>query len=160
MPLENVDNSSTLANGLFTTLVAGIDIPVAPDFTDPLFSITPDTTSDLYSEIVGATVAEVTDKDPEGTGSFDTFMLSIKEHLDIEREAGRLSTNEYTKIYAEMTVQVLNQATSFTLQKEQARWSAVTAQMQARIAEIQATEALVNLERTKIDAINSHFTLN
>lgn len=159
---ENIDNSSTLANDLFTTLTAGVTIPASPDFSDPKYDITPDETSDLYSDIAGATIAEVTagEHTLEGTGAFDVFMTAMDKHLEREFKGNRLTGSQYAEVYTAVANQVMSQAVSFTLQKDQARWAAVTAQMQARIAEIQATEALVNLEKTKIEAAQSNFQLN
>lgn len=159
---ENTDNSSTLANDLFTSLTAGITIPPSPDFSDAKYDITPDQTSALYSDITGATVAEVTAGSGtlEGKGVFDVFMQAMDKHLEREFKGNRLTGSQYAEVYTTVANQTMSQAVSFTLQKEQARWAAVTAQMQARIAEIQATEALISLEKSKIEAAESNFQLN
>lgn len=159
---KNTDNSSTLANDMFTALTTGITIPASPDFSDPKFDFEPDTTSALYSDINGATIAEVTAGEGtlEGTGAFDVFMTAMDKHLEREFKGNRLTGSQYAEVYTAIANQVMGQAVSFTLQKDQARWAAVTAQMQARIAEIQSTEALINLEKTKIEAAESNFQLN
>lgn len=158
----NSDNSSTLANSLFTTLTAGVTIPASPDFSDPKFDFDPDTSSALYQDIVGATIAEVTlgDKTIGGTGAFDVFMTAMDKHLEREFKGNRITGTQYAEVYTAVANQVMSQAVSFVLQKDQARWNAVTAQMQARIAEIEATVALVNLERAKIETANANFQLN
>lgn len=158
----NIDNSSTLANNLFTTLTSGVTIPASPDFSDSKYSFTPDTNSELYKDIVGATIAEVTagENSLEGQGAFDVFMTAMDKHLEREFKGNRITGSQYAEVYTAVANQVMGQAVSFTLQKDQSRWNAVTAQMQARIAEIQATEALVNLERAKIQAANDNFQLN
>jgi len=158
----NTDNSSTLANEMFTALTAGVTIPPSPDFSDPKFDFTPNQASALYTDIVGATIAEVTQGEHtiEGTGAFDVFMTAMDKHLEREFKGNRLTGSQYAEVYTAIANQVMGQAVSFTLQKDQARWAAVTAQMQARIAEIQATEALINLEKTKIEAAESNFQLN
>ena len=159
---ENVDNSSTLANNLFTTLTAGITVPASPDFSDPKYNFDPDTTSALYQDIVGATIAEVTQGEQtlEGTGAFDVFMTAMDKHLEREFKGNRITGSQYAEVYTAVANQVMGQAVSFTLQKDQARWAAVTAQMQARIAEIQATAALIDLEKTKIETAQANFQLN
>ncbi|WHM52892.1 hypothetical protein [Sulfitobacter phage vB_SupP_AX] len=158
----NIDNSSELANSLFTTLTSGVTIPASPDFTDAKYSFTPDTDSELYKDIVGATIAEVTagENTLTGAGAFDVFMVAMDKHLEREFKGNRITGSQYAEVYTAVANQVMGQAVSFTLQKDQSRWNAVTAQMQARIAEIQATEALVNLERAKIQAANDNFQLN
>ena len=155
----NSDNSSTLANNLFTALTAGVTIPPSPDFSDPKYDFTPDETTDLYKDIVGATVAEVTlgENTIGGTGAFDVFMTAMDKHLEREFKGNRITGSQYAEVYTAVANQVMGQAASFVLQKDQSRWNAVTAQMQARIAEIQATEALINLERTKIEALNANY---
>lgn len=158
----NSDNSSTLANSLFTALTAGVTIPPSPDFSDPKFDFDPDTSSDLYKTVAGATLPEVTlgEKTIGGTGAFDVFMTAMDKHLEREFKGNRITGTQYAEVYTAIANQVMGQAVSFVLQKDQARWNAITAQMQARIAEIQATEALINLERTKIEAANANFQLN
>jgi hypothetical protein len=159
---ENTDNSSTLANGLFTALTAGVTIPASPDFSDSKYDFTADPTSDLYKDIVGATVSEVTAGEGtlEGPGAFDVFMTAMDKHLEREFKGNRITGSQYAEVYTAVANQVMGQAVSFTLQKDQAKWAAVTAQMQARITEIQATQALVELERAKIEAANANFQLN
>lgn len=159
---ENIDNSSTLANDLFEDLTEGITIPPSPDFSDPKFDMTPDKTSDLYSEISGVSVSEVTEGECslDGSGAFDVFMTAMDKHLEREFKGNRLTGSQYAEVYTAVANQTMGQAVSFTLQKEQARWAAVTAQMQARIAEIQTTQALVDLEKAKIEAAESTFQLN
>ena len=158
----NEDNSSGLANGLFTSLTTGVNIPPSPDFTDAKYDFTPNQNSALYQTITGATISEVTagDETLTGPGAFDVFMQAMDKHLEREFKGNRITGSQYAEVYTAVANQVMGQAVSFTLQKDQARWAAVTAQMQARIAEIQATEALINLERTKIEASNANFQLN
>ena len=158
----NTDNSSTLANNLFTTLTSGVNIPQSPDFSDPKYNFTPDTTSALYQDVIGATIAEITAGEDtlEGPGTFDVFMQAMDKHLEREFKGNRITGSQYAEAYTAIANQVMGQAVSFTLQKDQARWQAITAQMQARIAEIQATEALISLEQKKIEAVNVNFQLN
>lgn len=158
----NVDNSSDLANDLFTALTAGVTIPAAPDFSDPKFDFEPDETSDLYSDIDGASIAEVTKGSDtlEGDGAFDVFMTAMDKHLEREFKGNRITGTQYAEVYTAVANQVMGQAVGFVLQKDQAKWAAITAQMQARIAEIQATEALINLERTKVEATKAIFDMN
>ena len=160
MAVENLDNSSELANSLFTSLTDGITIPSVPDFSDPKFDFTPDQSSDLYGDVESATIKDVTEVCLDGDGSFDKFMAAMDIHLEREYEKGRLSGTQYAEVYASTIQAVLGQAVSFSLQKEQSRWGAVTAQMQARIAEIQATQALIELERAKLGTAKEGFDMN
>ena len=158
----NTDNSSALANDLFTALTAGVNIPAPPDFSDSKYNYTPDQTSELYKDIKGITTAEVTAGENTliGSGVFDVFMQAMDKHLEREFKGNRITGSQYAEVYTAVANQVMGQAVSFALQKDQSRWNAVVAQMQARMAEIQATEALVRLEQTKIEAANANFQLN
>jgi hypothetical protein len=158
----NTDNSSSLANSLFTTLTAGVTIPPSPDFSDAKYSFTADPSSVLYQDIDGATIDEVTlgAQTIGGTGAFDVFMAAMDKHLEREFKGNRITGSQYAEVYTTVSNQVMGQAVGFTLQKEQARWQAIALQMQARIAEIQATEALINLEKAKLEASNADFQLN
>jgi hypothetical protein len=156
----NIDNSSELANSLFTTLTSEITVPSIPDLSGPNYTITPDTDSDLYQDIVGATLAELTTAELDGTGAFDVMMQAMDKHIQREFRDGRITGTQYAEVYVGVTNQVIQNATQFVLQKDQARWQAITAQMQARIAEIQATQALIELEKTKFETITQAFQMN
>jgi hypothetical protein len=54
---------------------------------------------------------------------------------------------------------VLGQSTSFLLQKDQAKWAAITAQYQARAAAIGETTALIELERVKAETAKMVFDM-
>lgn len=158
----NVDNSSPLANDLFDTLTAGLTIPAAPDFSDPSFTFTPDTSSELYQAVDPATIADVTAGEDTltGPGAFDVFMQAMDKHLEREFKGNRITGSQYAEVYTAVSNQVMAQAVTFALQAPQAKWGAIMAQMQARVAEIQVTEAMVRLEQAKIEASKSNFELN
>jgi hypothetical protein len=157
---ENKDNSSQLANNLFDSLTAGVTIPAAPDFGDSKYTFNPDNTSELYKDVAGATIAEVTENKLEGDGAFDVFMSAMDKHLEREFKSNRITGSQYAEVYTAVANTVMSQAVGFTLQKDQSRWAAITAQMQARIAEIQATEALINLEKTKVETTTAFFNMH
>lgn len=157
---ENTDNSSQLANDLFTALAAGITIPAAPDFSSPNFNINPDENSILYEDVVPVDISAVTEDCLDGNGAFDKFMSAIDKHLEREFKGNRITGSQYAEVYTAVANQALSQAVGFSLQKDQAKWQAIQTQMQARIAEIQATEALINLEKTKFETVQAQFAMN
>lgn len=156
----NIDNSSTLANDLFTALAGGLTIPTAPDFSGDKYTIDPDTTSELYADVATVSIADVTEACVDGNGAFDKFMQALDVHLTREFENNRITGSQYAEVYTAVANQALGQAVGFSLQKDQARWQAITAQMQARIAEIQATQALIELEKTKFETVEAQFKMN
>lgn len=157
---ENADNSSQLANDLFTALAGGLTIPTAPDFSGNQFNITPGDDSDLYGDVATVSISDVTEDCLEGGGSFDKFMSAMDKHLEREYEKDRITGSQYAEAYVAMAQQAMGQSVSFALQKDQARWQAIQAQMQARIAEIQATQALIELEKTKFETVQAQFQMN
>ena len=155
----NIDNSSQLANSLFDDLTTGFTLPSLPDFSDDKFNFNPDPDSPLYKDIVSVQISDVTTDSIEGTGAFDIMMSSLQNHLDKEYKEGRIVGSEYAQVYLGGLQTVLNTATSFALSKEKTKWEAITAQMQARIAEIQATQALIDLERAKFETSKALFDM-
>lgn len=139
-----------LAQQLFDSLTNDAPTPPTIDFTDPKFNFDRDLTSDLYAKATKLVIDDLTTVDLEGTGVFDKLMASMDLHIQREFKGNRITGDQYAKVYTEVMNGVLGSSVQFLLAKDQAYWSAITAQMQARIAEIQATEALIKLEETKV----------
>lgn len=152
-------NADGHANDLFTSLTADAPTPPTIDFNDSKFNFELDKSTDLYDTVTALTLEDLTEVSLEGDGAFDKLMCSIDLHIEREFKNSRITGDQYAKVYTEVTVAVLNTATQFLLQKDQAHWNAVTAQMEARIAEIRATEALVNLEKVKAETAKMVFDM-
>lgn len=152
-------NAAAIAIELYPTLTDGFTIPELPDFTLDKFNFDPDLTSDLYQDPKAVTVGDVTDACVDGDGDFDIMMKAVDAHLEREFKGNRITGAQYAEVYASVIQSTLNNATSFTLQKDQARWQAITAQMQARIAEIEATKALISLEQAKVETAKAIFDM-
>ena len=150
-------NADTQANTLFTSLTADAPTPPTIDFAD--FTFEADTTSPLYADIDPITLAQLTEVDLEGLGVYDRLMASVDLHIQREYKGNRITGDQYAKVYTEVMTQVLGQSTQFLLQKDAAKWSAITAQMQARVAEIGVTQALVELERVKAETAKMVFDM-
>lgn len=141
-----------LAQQLFVALTLDAPIPPTIDFSDVKFNFSPDKTTELYSDITPVDIEDLTTVDLEGTGVFDKLMAAVNLHINREFKNNRITGDQYAKVYTEVMTGVLGNAVQFTLQKDQAKWAAITSQMQARIAEIEATRALIQLETTKFEA--------
>lgn len=139
-----------LAQQLFDSLVA--DAPTLPtvDFSDDKFTFEPDATSELYKDAEPISLEELTVVDLGGSGVFDKLMAAMDLHINREFKSNRITGDQYARVYTEVMSGVLGSSVQFLLAKDQAHWAAITAQMQARIAEIQATKALIELEEAKI----------
>ncbi len=158
--IENVDNSSDLANDLFTALTAGITIPAAPDFSGEQFNVEIDKNGVLYGDVSDITIGDVTTDCLDGTGAFDKFMSAMDKHLEREFKGNRITGTQYAEAYVQIANGMMGNATSFALQKDQAKWSAIQVQMQARIAEVQASIALIELEKAKFETVKAQFDMN
>lgn len=148
-----------LANQLFTSLTADAPTPPTVDLSDAIFSFTADPDSELYKALQTVTLEQLTEVDLEGAGVFDKLMSAVDLHIQREFKGNRLTGDQYAAVYTEVMTGVLSQSTQFLLQKDQAKWAAITAQMQARIAEIQATVALVELEKVKVETQKAIFDM-
>ena len=158
MPLSELDVDG-LANTLFTSLTADAPVPPTVDLSGDLYSFTPDETSKLYALPSSVTLAELTSGDLEGDGVYDKLMASVDLHIQREYQGNRLTGDQYAKVYTSIMTAVLNESTKFLLSKDKVHWDAITAQMEARIAEVRATEALISLERTKVETQKSIFDM-
>lgn len=152
-------NADGQANALFTSLTADSPTPPTLDLSDSKYDFTTDSSSELYSAVNTVTLAQLTEVDLEGEGVYDKLMKAMDLHIQREYKGNRITGDQYAKVYTDVSTAVLGQSVSFLLQKDQVKWAAITAQMQARIAEIQATEALINLEKTRIQAQQAVFEM-
>lgn len=135
----------TVADNMMAALGVDITIP-AVDLSGAQFQI-PDTIGNpLYDEIQALTIAELTTGAVGGSGTFDQVMKSISVHLKDEFNKGRITGDQYTKAYIELTGGALSSGLQFLLQKDQSKWSAVLVQLQARKAEIEAVTARLGLK--------------
>lgn len=143
-------NADTLANNLFTTLIAGEDFTLpAVDFDDPQFDIPSETGNSLYDDIPRLTEADLTERKVNGAGMFDGIMSSIDAHIRREYEAGRITGKDYAEAYMTLTQTALGSAVQYLLAKDQSFYQAQLAQMQARAAEIAAVGERIRLETAR-----------
>ena len=145
---EMVDD---LANQLFTSLISDAPVPPTVDFTNPDFTFVKDLTSDLYSDPTPISIDDLTVVDLAGDGVYDKLMRSVDLHINREFKNNRITGDQYAKVYTEVMGGVLSTSVQFVLQKDQAKWASITAQMQARVAAIQAVQALIELEKAKAE---------
>lgn len=101
---------------------------------------------------VSATLEEVTTKDPDGTGAFDTFMTAISKHLEKEFSQGRIVGADYSNAYIAAMQMALQQAVDFVLKKDQVFISATTAQLAAVDAAIGIIKSKIALITAQIQA--------
>lgn len=101
---------------------------------------------------VSATLEEVTTKNPDGTGAFDTFMTAISKHLEKEFSQGRIVGADYSNAYIAAMQMALQQAVDFVLKKDQVFISVTTAQLAAIDAAIGIIKSKIALITAQIQA--------
>lgn len=153
--MANSCGAGDLANTLLPSLIEGknFDLPDI-DLNSPDFKIPAKDLSDpIYSKVKSLTLTELTEREVDGNGVFDALMTSMKVHLREEYDASRITGDQYTKAYIELSATVLGTATQFLLGKDQAFWQAIIAQQQAQRAVIETVTARIGLETTKAQLI-------
>lgn len=146
MPLT----ASTLAEQILTQLGQDFSLPPV-DLSLPQFQI-PTAENSEFGELnkpVPITVEELTDGTVNGEGSFDKIMTSNKAHLLEQYEKGRITGDQFSKAYIELTTAAMSAGVQIVLGRDQTYWQAQLVRMQGRRAEIEAITAMVQLEVTK-----------
>lgn len=151
-----------LANSLTTSLVAGQDFSLPDvDLDGPEFSISANDEG-LSQTVVHLTNADLTSGTVAGQGTFDTLMRGARSHIQEEFEKGRITGEQYAKVYMAMIESAMSTSVQFLLGRDQAYWQAVTARLaafQARAtivtARVQLEIAKVELQKARLDALRS-----
>ena len=137
-----------VAELLLTELGRDFTVP-SPDLSGENFRIPGRTGNPLYSAITPVALPALTTATVGGTGAFDVLMSANKAHLREEYDKGRITGDQYSKAYIELSSAALSAGLQFALSADQARWQALLVQTQARRAEIEAVTAAVQLEIAK-----------
>jgi hypothetical protein len=141
--------AETEANTLLTALTAGTDFTVPPvDLTDPEFVIPA-----LDGGVVPAalTNADLTDGVVTGDGTFDIVMKAIGANLAQEFSKGRITGDQYSKVYLGAMEAALGNSVQFLLGRDNAYWQALKAKYEAQRAQIEVVTARVALEVAKAE---------
>lgn len=156
--LLDKSNAFVVADANFTTLTNDVDFALPTvNFSSPQFQLPSRTGNTLYSDIAKLTVSDLTTRSIDGSGVFDQLMVANKVHIAEEFDKGRLTAEQYSKAYIEITTAVMNMSLQFVLQKEQNYWSNILLQSQARQAEIQAVTAATQLEINKAELVMKQY---
>ena len=141
--------TSTVANGLMTSLLAGEDFNLTlPDISGSEYTI-PDSTL-VPVEVLGN--GTLTTKVVGGTGMFDELLTAVKAHLQEEFKNNRITGAEYTKAYTALYESALSNAVSYLLQRNQSSNQTALLQAQVVTARIEAAQAKVKLASMLLDS--------
>lgn len=141
--------AETEANALLTALLEGTNFAVptldlnTPDFEIPVVG-------DIGEPVTKLTNADLTTGTVSGSGTFDTLMKGFNSHLKEEFDKGRITGEQYSKAYIELTVAAMGNAVQYLLGRDSSYWQAITAQLQAQAAQVAVVNARVLLEVAKV----------
>ncbi|UZV39850.1 putative tail protein [Xanthomonas virus PB119] len=149
-------NGEQDAKSILDYLISDLNITLPEiNWDDPIWQLPVDENSPLFKNIPSVTLADLSDGCPTGEGVFDKLMTSAKQHLLMEYQAGRITAGDYTKAYISLVESVMQNATQFLLQKDQAFWQAQMAQLQAFAALVQTQTAKAEYAKVVLDAQTS-----
>lgn len=149
MTLPVIEDPTSVAGGAFSALTSGLTFTVTPPNLANAEFQAPAATGPLYAAITKLTNDDLTQGVLPGTGTFDRLMAGFKAHLEGEYKANRISGAEYTKAFIALTEGAMSNAVQFLLGRDTAYWQAVTAQVQAQVAQVALVTARVELETAK-----------
>lgn len=149
-------NGEVDAKGILTYLISDLNIELPEiNWDDPIWKLPVTEDSALFQKIPAIDLNDLSDGCPTGDGIFDKMMMSAKQHLLMEYQAGRITAGDYTKAYISLVETVMQNSTQFLLQKDQAFWQAQIAQLQAFAAMVQTQTAKAEYAKVMLDAQTS-----
>lgn len=148
----SLTNADEVANENFESLTEGVVFTLPSiDLNDPKYDFTIDPDDPIYQILPRLSEDDLTSREVNGTGIFDGIMEAINAHLQLQHEKGWITGEQYAKVYLEATLGALGNAVQYLLGKDQAYYSGVLAQAQARRAMVEAVSALVQLDTLKVE---------
>ena len=95
---------------------------------------------------ITVTLPSLTEASLTGTGAFDVLMRALKEHLDTEYKASRISGSDYANVYLGGLNQVMQTALAFVLQSQKAGLEAELIAKQIELVNQQRINAEVEMK--------------
>lgn len=148
----------TVAIALYNSLTAGTDFDIPEfDLSGPEYDLPGGSTNPALDEITKLTNADLTNavmsgNTVTGTGTMDVLMNTFMLHLDREYKSGHITGSEYTKAYIATMQIAAGNGVQYLVQRDQAYWSAVTAQMGIINSRVALAIAKTQLAGQEIDA--------
>ena len=148
----------TVAIALYNSLTAGTDFDIPEfDLSGPEYDLPGGSANPALVAIPKLTNADLTDavssgKTVTGTGTMDVLMNTFMLHLDREFNTGHITGSEYTKAYIAAMQIAAGNGVQYLVQRDQAYWAAVTAQMGIINSRVALAIAKTQLAGQKIEA--------
>jgi hypothetical protein len=124
-----ITDAKDLAQQILTQL--GQDFTIPPvDLSGDGLTIPPEEDNPLYVIPNLVSIEDLTSGAVGGGGAYDRIMSSNKAHLQEQYEKGRITGDQYTKAYIELTSVALSTGLQMVLGKDTNYWQAILIQMQ------------------------------
>lgn len=144
------------ANYLMEELTTDVNMTFPEvDLNDPLFNFPGDINSALYQNVKALTNEDFTARVVGGQGTFDAMMAGVKAHLNEQWDAGRITGDDYSKVYLAMTEAAMSNSVQFLINRDATYWASQTAQLQAITARIQLETEKARLAMAQVEALNA-----
>ncbi|MGQ0565581.1 MAG: hypothetical protein ACT4OK_10990 [Gemmobacter sp.] len=140
--------SEVRAGQIFNALDQDFALPPV-DLSGSSYSLPTQTDNPIYGEVEKIDLDNLTDGTVGGDGTFEMLMASIRAHLQLEFEKNRITGEQYTKAYIELTSLAMSTGLQMVLGRQQAYWQTLLAREQAKRAEAEAVASVVALETAK-----------
>lgn len=145
------------ANDLLDSLLDGKDFTVPDVNLDGDEFIIPDFDTGMWTPLPPLKNEDLTTRVVDGDGIFDAIMSSVNAHLLVQFEKNRITGNDYTKAYIELTTAAISSGVQFLLQRDGSYWQSVLVQSQAKLAEAAIVKARVDVEVSKVQLAIAQF---
>lgn len=148
--------AETEANAVMAALLAGVSFTIPTvDLSGADYTLPPSVPIVLPA---APTNADLTTTAIDGSGTFDQVMKAVNAHLKQEFDKGRITGDQYAKVYLGSMESALANSVQFLLQRDQSYWTAVRAQYEAKIAEARLVQARVELATAKVQLAAIQYT--
>lgn len=140
--------SEVRAGQIFNALDQDFALPDV-NLSGAAYSLPSRTGNPVYGTVDEIGLDSLTDGTVGSDGAFEMLMASMRAHLHLEFEKGRITGDQYTKAYIELTSLAMGTGAQMVLGRQQAYWQTLLVREQAKRAEAEAVTAVVALETAK-----------
>lgn len=140
--------SEVRAGQIYATLKDSYELaPISLD--KPEYALPSKSGNPLYDAVPKVSLEELVTGQVDGDGAFEKLMAAMKAELKGEFDKGRITGDQYTKAFIELTQLGMSTGLQYVMGREASFWQAMAAKEQSKRAEIEAVIAAVQLEAAK-----------
>lgn len=144
------------ANQIFDALDVDFTLPPVT-LTDPAYTLPAEAGNPLYTAVEHIEFDDLTEGFVGGDGAFEKVMKSLRAHLQLEYEKGRITGDQYAKAYIDMTNLAMGTAVQMVMGRQTAYWQTLLVREQTHRAEAETITARVSLETAKAQLATARY---